>query len=174
MLPVSGLLIVLLVLICFSAFFSASEAALIALNKVRLRHMMENKKRGAGRVYGLVSRMDKLIATILIGNNLVNTAIAAIGTLIFTHWFGERDGVIIGTVVISVILILFGELTPKILATNHPEGVAFTLRHAVSFFFRLLGPVAYVLTLASNGFIRLIGGNPHARSPLVTEGRAGE
>ncbi|MBI2095154.1 MAG: DUF21 domain-containing protein [Candidatus Omnitrophica bacterium] len=169
MLPISGLLVVLLVLVCFSAFFSASEAALIALNKVRLRHMLENKKRGAGRVYGLVSRMDKLIATILVGNNLVNTAIAAIGTLIFTHWFGERAGVIIGTIVISVILILFAELTPKILATNHPEGVAFTVRHAVSFFIRLFGPLAYVLTLASNGFIRLIGGNPHARSPLVTE-----
>src|SRR3989338_6813223 len=174
MLPIPGLLIALLVLVCFSAFFSASEAALIALNKVRLRHMLENKKSGSGRVYGLVSRMDKLIATILIGNNLVNTAIAAIGTLIFTHWFGERDGVIIGTIVISVILILSCELTPTILATNHPEGVAFTLRHAVSFFIRLFGPLAYVLTLASNGFIRLIGGDPYARSPRSGERRVGE
>ncbi len=80
----SNLLIVLAVLFLFSAFFSGAEAALIALNKVRLRHLVEQKKRGAKRVHGLVSRMDRLIATILVGNSLVNTGIAAIATVILT------------------------------------------------------------------------------------------
>src|SRR3989338_9163775 len=165
----STLLIILVVLFLFSAFFSASEAALIALNKVRLRHLMERKRRGAGRIYGLVSRMDRLIATLLVGNNLVNTAIAAIGTYIFTQLFGAGKGLLIATFGITVVMVIFGELTPKIFATNHPEGVAFFGRHLVSFLIFLLTPITKVLTVISNGVIRLMGGNPHHRSPLVTE-----
>ena len=129
--PVSTLVSILIVLFCFSAFFSASEAALIAINKVRLRHLVENKKRGARRIHRLVSRMDKLIATILVGNNLANTAIAAIATSILTEMLGPGKGLLVATLVITVILIIFGELTPKVFATNHPEGVAFFGRHLV-------------------------------------------
>ncbi|MBI4352725.1 MAG: DUF21 domain-containing protein [Candidatus Omnitrophica bacterium] len=163
------LLVILLALFVLSAFFSASEASLIALNKVRLRHLLEKGKRGARRVYGLVSRMDKLIATILVGNNLVNTAIAAIATIIFTQIFGPGAGLIIATFFITVLLVIFAELIPKILATNHPEGTAFLARHLVSFFIFILSPVSGLLAAVSNGFIRLFGGNPYHRSPLVTE-----
>ena len=166
---ISTLLIIVFVLFFFSALFSASEAALISLNKVRLRHMVEKQKRGARRVYGFISRMDKLIATILVGNSLVNTAIAAIATIILTHIFGDKKGVVISTVLVTVILVIFGELTPKILATNQPERMSFFVRHLVSFFMFVLGPIADFLTLISNGMIRLLGGNPHHRSPIVTE-----
>ena len=169
MISFSTLAIVLTLLFLFSAFFSASEAALIALNKVRLRHLVEKKKRGAKRVWKLVSRMDKLIATILIGNSLVNTAVAAIATVIFTGVFGAGKGLLVATFATTIVLVIFGELTPKIFATNHPEGVSFFFRHLVSFFIHLFGPIAGFLTWISNGFIRLLGGNPHARSPLVTE-----
>lgn len=166
----TSLLIVLLVLICFSAFFSASEAALIAVNKIRLRHMMEEKRKGAARIYRLIGRMDKLIATILIGNTLVNTAIASISTLIFTHLFGEHEwGIVTATVVTTAVLVIFCELTPKIIATNRPEGTAFLFRHAIDFFITAFAPVTDLLTMISNGLIRLGGGNPHHRSPLVTE-----
>ncbi len=166
---VSALIITLVVLILFSAFFSAAEAALIALNKVRLRHYIENKKRGARRVYGLVSRMDKLIATILVGNSLVNTAVASIATYIFTKAFGVEQGLVATTLLVTVVLVIFGELTPKIMATNHPERFSFWSRHAISFFIFILTPITNCLTAISNGFIRLLGGNPHHRSPLVTE-----
>ncbi len=152
-----------------SAFFSASEAALIALNKIRLRHMMEKKKVGARRVYGLVSRMDKLIATILVGNNIVNSAIASIFAIIFAHYFKEGQALLLTTVVTTVFLVIFGELAPKIFATNHPEGVAFFGRHLISFFIWILTPVTFVLTKISNAVIRLMGGNPHHRSPMITE-----
>ncbi len=165
----STLLIVLVVFFLFSALFSASESALIALNKIRLRHLVEQKRRGAQRVYSLISRMDKLIATILVGNNLVNTGIAAIGTLIFTHFFGEGKGLILATIFVTIALVIFGELTPKIFATNHPEGVSFFVRHIISFFIKILTPVTHLLTAISNGLIRVLGGNPHYRSPLVTE-----
>jgi putative hemolysin len=160
---------VLVGLLILSAFFSASETSLIALNRVRIRHMMEKKKRGARRVYGLLSQMDRLIATLLIGNNLVNTAIASIATVILTGYFSEQKAILVGTVLITFIIVIFGELTPKIFATNHPEGVAFMVRHLVSLFITVCGPITKILTWVSNGIIRLFGGNPHHRSPLVTE-----
>ncbi len=167
--PLSTQLIILFVLLVFSAFFSASEAALIALNKVRLRHMIEKKKPGAKRIFGLLSRMDRLIATILVGNNLVNTAFAAISTIILTHYLGGGAGLVYSTLIITVFVVIFGELIPKIFATNHPEGVSFFGRHLVTFFIFILTPVTKVLTWISSGVIRLFGGNPHHRSPLVTE-----
>jgi putative hemolysin len=167
----STLLIALVVCIVLSAFFSGSEAALIALNKVRLRHMMEKDKKGASRVYKLVSRMDRLIATILMGNTLVNTAIAAITTILFTRYLGvnEGQGLLLTTVVTTIFLVIFCELTPKVFATNHPEKTAFLFRHFIDFLIHLMSPVTQVLTLISNAVIRLLGGNPHHRSPLVTE-----
>lgn len=166
----STLLVVLLALFFFSAFFSASEAALIALNKVRLRHLLESKKRGAARIYRLVSRMDQLIATILVGNNLVNTGIAAISTVLFAQFFkSESVTLVVATMVTTVMLVIFGDLIPKILATNHPEGTAFLVRHLIDFFILIFRPVTRLLTLISSGFISLFGGNPHYRSPLVTE-----
>lgn len=170
MLPFTSLLVVLAALMLFSAFFSASESALIALNKVRLRHMMEKKKPGAGRIYKLVSRMDKLIATILVGNNLVNAAIAAISTVIFSRILsGEGSSLAAATIASTVVIVIFCDLTPKVLATNHPEGTAFLFRHLIDFHISLLSPITNMLTWISNGVIRLLGGNPHHRSPLITE-----
>lgn len=165
----TSLIIIIITLVLFSAFFSASEAALIAINKVRLRHWVEKKKTGAHRVYGLISRMDKLIATMLVGNNLINTAIAAITTSIFTQMFGPGQGLIYATLLITFTLVIFGEFVPKVMATNHPERVAFWGRHLISILIWVLTPVTFVLTKISNGAIRMLGGNPHHRSPLVTE-----
>ena len=163
------ILIVLVILFFLSAFFSGAETALIAVNKVRLRHLMEKKKRGAKRLYSIVSRMDKFIATILLGNNLVNTAFASIATLLISHAFGERNAMVYGTIFITLILVIFAELTPKVVATNHPEGVAFLVRHLVSILIWVMHPFTRMMTWVSNGVIRLFGGNPHHRSPLVTE-----
>ena len=163
------LLTVLLVLFVISAFFAAAEAALIALNKVRLRHLVEQNKRGAKRLYKIVSRMDRFIATILVGNNLVNTAIAAISTVLITRLFGEQNALIYGTIFITLFIVIFCELAPKTIATNHPESVAFFVRHLVSFLIVLFQPLANLMTFFSHAVIRLFGVNPHHRSPLVTE-----
>ena len=165
----SPLVIILVLLVVFSFFFSASEAALIALNKVRLRHLLEQKKPGARRVYGLISRMDKLIATILIGNSFVNTAIASIATVLFGQYWRQEEALVVSTIVVTLFLVVFCELTPKILATNHPEGTSFLVRHLISVFINVFRPITALLTWISNGLIKLFGGNPHYRSPLVTE-----
>ncbi len=170
MLPIHSTFIIILgVLILFSAFFSASETALIALNKVRLRHMIENKRPGAKRIYGILSRMDKFIATILVANNLCNTAIATISTAIMTYYFGVGEGLVYATLLITAFIVIFCDLIPKVFATSHPEGVAFFARHILAFMIFLLTPITRVLTWISSGIIRAFGGNPHHRSPLVTE-----
>jgi len=168
----STLLTVLAVMLCFSAFFSASEAALISLNKVRLRHWMAEKRHGSQRIWRMVTRLDKVIATILVGNNLVNTGIAAIITVLFARLFGGEEGgitVAVATVVTTVVLVIFGDLIPKVIATNHPERIAFLFRHLIEFFILAFSPLAWFLTWVGNGIIRILGGNPHHRSPLVTE-----
>lgn len=169
MITQSVLIVVLIVLFFVSAFFAAAEAALIALNKVRLRHLVEAKKRGAKRLYNIVSRMDKFIATILVGNNFVNTAIASISTLLIAEQFGEQNAMIYGTIFITLFIVILCELAPKTIATNHPEGTAFFVRHLVSALIFVFQPVTNMLTWASNGVIRFFGANPHHRSPLVTE-----
>lgn len=163
------ILTILFLLVFLSAFFSGSEAALISVNKIRLRHMMEQKKRGAQRVYSLVSHMDRLIATILIGNNLVNTALATLATYLFTQYLGPGPGLLAATFLITIVLIIFCDLTPKVVATNHPERVAFAVRHLMGMLITIFLPLTRLLTLISNGFIRMLGGNPNARSPLLTE-----
>jgi CBS domain containing-hemolysin-like protein len=132
--------------------------------------MMEKKKSGAARVYRLASRRDKLIATMLIGNNLVNTAIASIITIIFARFFHEEGtGLILATVSATVVIVIFGDMIPKVMATNHPEGTAFLFRYFIDFLIKIFSPLSWLLTVVSNFFIRLLGGNPHHRSPLVTE-----
>ena len=165
----NSLIAILVVLLFLSAVFSASEAALISINKIRLRHMLEKKQRGARRVYGIVQRMDKFIATILAANSLANTAIASIATVLIAEHFGQQNALIYGTIFVTIFLVIFCELTPKIIATNHPEGVAFFVRHFISFLLQIFKPITVLLTWVSNGFIRILGGNPHARSPLITE-----
>lgn len=159
----------LAVLVILSAVLSATEAAYISLNKIRLQHLREKKTRGSERVYRLVARMEELITAILIFNNLVNTAIAAISTLISVRVFGEQWGILIATFAVTGLLIILCESTPKIFATNHPEFVAFSLRHIAQTLVMVALPLVRVATGISNALIKLFGGKPKFRTPLVTE-----
>lgn len=163
------LAILLVSLFLLSAIFSGSEAAYISINKIRLRHLREKKARGAEHVYHLISHMDELITTILVCNNLVNTAIVAIATTIFVRYLGPEWGILASTVVVTVVLLIFCETTPKIFSTQHQELVAFGFRHMMSFCIVVFKPVVGVSTRISRGLIRLFGGHPRRRAPLVTE-----
>lgn len=163
------LLIILGVLTVLSAVFSGTEAGFISLNKIRLRHLREKKTRGAERVYRLVAHLDELITTILICNNLVNTAIASISTVLFIRILGPEWGVFASTIIVTAFLIILCESTPKIFATNHPELVVFGLRHVASWLVMAFMPLVRVANVVSRVLIRLFGGRPRFRAPLVTE-----
>lgn len=110
--------------ITLSAYFSATETAFSALNKTRLKAMSENGNHKALLALRLSENYDQLISTILIGNNIVNIAVASIGTLLFVDLLGEEIGATISTIVITIVVLIFGEVTPKSIAKDHPEKFA--------------------------------------------------
>ena len=114
-----ALLISLLILLLVSAFFSAAETGMMSLNRYKLRHLAKSKNRGALRVQKLLQRPDRLLGLILIGNNLVNILASSIGTLLAIRLFGGY-GIVIATTLLTLIILIFAEVTPKTLAALNP------------------------------------------------------
>ena len=129
------LIIALVFLVACSAFFSASETAFSSLNQIRLKSRAEDGDASAARVLAMAEKYDKLLSTILIGNNIVNIAAASIGTILFTRALGAERGATMSTIVLTIVVLIFGEVTPKSLAKEMPETVA----TAVSPMLHLLG-----------------------------------
>ena len=119
-----GVLLILIILAGFSFFFSAAETSIIGLSRIRLRHMLQQGIKRAQSIHRLVTKLDKVIAAILIGNNIVNIAISSIVTGIFVQVYGYHWGVVASTFVTTLILLIFCEVTPKILSAKHAEKVA--------------------------------------------------
>lgn len=128
----------------------------MTLNRYRLRHLQRSGHRGAKRAAKLLERPDRLIGVILFGNNLVNIAAASITTLIGYRLYGDA-GVAIATVMLTVAILLFSEVTPKTLAAIHPERIAFPAAYVYGPLLRLFYPIVYIINLLANGLLRLIG-----------------
>ena len=110
--------------VIMSGYFSATETAFSSLNRTRLKAMAENGSKKADLTLRLADNYDKLISTILIGNNIVNIAVASIGTIVFSKLLGQELGAAVSTAVVTVAVLIFGEITPKSLAKDHPEKFA--------------------------------------------------
>ncbi|WGL16596.1 HlyC/CorC family transporter [Microbulbifer bruguierae] len=152
-----GLLFALIgLLIVISAFFSSSETSMMALNRYRLRHQAKSGHRGAKRAMDLLSRPDKLIGAILIGNNLVNILATAIATILFTRLYGEA-GLGYATIALTLAILIFAEVTPKTIAALHPEKVAFPASVVLQPLMWLLAPFVWLVGSISNGLARLVG-----------------
>jgi len=164
-----GIFFVLFILACLSFFFSASETAIIALSKIRLRHMLAKGVKRAQSIQRLITKLDKFIAAILIGNNFVNIALSAFVTSIFVQIFGYRWGVITATFVTTFFVLVFCEITPKILATKHTEKIALLISPIMELFIKVFHPLIRFFTDLSNLILKLIGITPPKRSPLITE-----
>ena len=158
-------LILMFVLICLSAFFSASETAYSSLNRVRLKSMAERGERGAARALKLCNRYDDLLSTILVGNNLVNIAMASLGTVLFVRWIGD-SGVSVSTAVITVLVLIFGEITPKSIAKETPERFAIGTGALLSIFLFLLTPVNKLFGLWKSWLCRLF---KFEEEPAITQ-----
>ncbi|MDQ7984190.1 HlyC/CorC family transporter [Pseudomonas sp. G34] len=166
-----GLLIGLLVLLlACSAFFSSSETGILSLNRYRLRHKAKEGHRGAKRVSKLLSRPDRLLGTILIGNNFVNILASSIATVLAIKLYGEA-GIAIATIGLTVALLIFGEITPKTLAALHPEKIAYPASLPLQVLLKLFYPLVISLGWISNGLLRLLGVDPATKNDdaLTTE-----
>lgn len=138
----SILILVLVILVMFSSFFSATETAFSSANKIRLKNMAENDKR-AKKALVLADDYDQLLSTILVGNNIVNIAATAIATVLFTRIYGDT-GATISTVIMTVVVLVFGEVTPKSIAKEAPERFCLAVVTPISFFKTILKPVNWL------------------------------
>ncbi len=155
--PLSILFSALFFLIIFSAFFSSSETGMMSLNRYRLRHMVKQGHKGAKRSSKLLARTDRLIGVILIGNNLVNNAAAVVATLIAQQIWTENPemGVTIATILLTLLVLIFAEVTPKTIAANHPEKIAFPASYLLQPLLWVLMPFVWVVNGIANFLIRL-------------------
>ncbi|GGI69300.1 HlyC/CorC family transporter [Shewanella gelidii] len=152
----SALLFFLFILILISAYFSGSETAMMTLNRYRLRHLASNNHKGALRASKLLERPDRLIGLILIGNNLVNILASAIATIIGIRLWGDV-GVAIATGALTLVVLIFAEVTPKTIAALHPERIAFPSSFLLRGLLIVLLPLVKTVNLITSGFLRLFG-----------------
>ncbi len=151
------LLLAFVVLLLFSAFFSISETSMMALNRYRLKHLARTGNRGAILASQLLQRTDKLLGVILLGNNLANTAAAALGTVIAFRVLGENEwAVTITTAAVTFFLLVFSEITPKVIGATYPERIAFVVSYVLSPLLRVVYPLVWFINLFSGALLWLL------------------
>ena len=148
------LVIFLTILIMMSGFFSATETAFSSLNKIRLKNLATTGNKRANLALSLVESYDKVLSTILIGNNIVNIVSASISTIIFVNIFGDA-GIPISTFVMTILVLLFGEISPKSLAKEAPETFAMFSSPVLRFLILIFSPLNYLFSLWQNIITRL-------------------
>ena len=156
-------LVLLVICLISSAFFSGTETAFVSLQRVRVEHLVENKIRGAKRVSRIIARPEKLLSTVLFGNTLVNTAAAAIATALAIYFWGER-GVVYATLGLTAFLLVFTETTPKTIAAQHAERISLLSVRVLEVITWLFIPFVFVLGWIATAFSRLFGGTAAAKS----------
>ena len=152
------LLPLLILLVALSAFFSSAETAFLSLQRVQLEHAVREGSSGARRVSRLLETPARLLAAILVGNNLVNTAAAAVGTVIVIELFGEGGSVAVATFAIAILLIVFGEVGPKTIALNHNFALSRVYALPLSVWSIATRPALFVLDRVSRIFLAVFGG----------------
>jgi Mg2+/Co2+ transporter CorB len=160
-LPLGTLFGVLLLLIALSGFFSGSETALMTLNRYRLRHLADGGHGGAVRANRLLQRPDRLIGLILLGNNFVNILASSIATVIALRLGGE-GAIALAAAVLTLVILIFAEVTPKTLAALRPDRLAYPSAYVYGPLLKLLYPLVWVVNIIANSLLRLMGVSPEA------------
>jgi Mg2+/Co2+ transporter CorB len=154
--PLGSLYTALFILIILSGFFSSSETGLMAINRYRLKHLANHGHRGARLAQNLLTRPDRLIGLILLGNNMINILAASIATVIAMRLFGD-NGIWISTLVMTVVVLIFAEVAPKTVAALHPEKVAFPASYVLVVLLKLLNPVVWLVNSFANLLLKPFG-----------------
>ncbi|MDP3488240.1 MAG: CNNM domain-containing protein, partial [Bacillota bacterium] len=147
----------LVLLILASAYFSAIETALMSLGRLRVRHLVDEGVSGAKRVERLLKKPGRLLGTILIGNNLVNIAATSLATLLTISYYGEGTGVGVATVGMTLIILVFGEITPKTYALHHSQKLSLKLSSSLSVLYAIFCPLSSLLEKVSRSLLWVVG-----------------
>lgn len=148
-------IIIIVLMITFSAFFSASETAISSVNRIRLKNMAENGNRGAARALKILGKYDKALTTILIGNNIVNITCSSIATVVCIAVVGEQYGSLVSTIVTTIVVLIFGEVMPKSIAKDHAEPIAIGVSAVISFLMLIFTPFSAFFILLKKGIAKL-------------------
>lgn len=160
-------IILMVVFLAGSAFFSAAETALMTLSKIRIKQLVESDVKGSKRIEKLLSEPNKLLSTILIGNNVVNIGASSLMTSLAIEAFGNT-GVGIATGAMTLLILIFGEITPKSLAAENAEKISFLVAPFIAGLSFLLTPIIFVLSKITGGLVRLLGGKSTDHQPFIT------
>lgn len=168
--PISALAAFLFFLICLSGFFSSSETGMMSINRYRLKHKAQSGHKGARRTLTMLQRPDRLIGIILIGNNFVNILASSIATVIALRVFDE-NAIAISTGLLTLVILIFAEVTPKTLAAIKPERIAYPASYILTPLLYLLYPLVSLVNVISNTLLNTIGINSGEGSSSETLSR---
>jgi CBS domain containing-hemolysin-like protein len=161
-------ILIISVLIALSGFFSGSEAALLSVSRIRIRHLADAGNKNARIVVSLLDNPEQFLTAILIGNNIVNITASILAANAALNIFGD-SGIAIATGTMTLFILVFGEVFPKTLAQRHSESVSLQIARPIRLIISLLSPVVWVLTEFVNSLIVFLGGKERVRHPFVTE-----
>ena len=161
-------LLILILLLCLSAFFSSAETALLSISQVRIRTLVDEGNKRAVTLDRVVSNKSKMLSAILIGNNVVNLSASSLITSLVIKNFGNAY-VGIATGIITLLILIFGEISPKTMATLQAEKVALKVAGIISVLMKILTPVIFIVNLLAGGVLRLMGVDPNAKTDTITE-----
>lgn len=160
--------VILFILLSISAFFSAAETALTSISKVRVRHLKEEGVKGASVLEKLISEPKKLLSTVLVVNNIVNIAATSISTSVMVGLFGSQ-GVAWATAIMTVLILVFGEVTPKTLASNNKEGVSLAVAKILNLSIVIFAPLVFLINLMTTLIFKILRIEDDDPKSLVTE-----
>ena len=164
----TGQLIAILILLCLSAFFSSSETALTTVNQIRMRTLADNGDKRAARVLHVTGNPGKMLSAILIGNNIVNLSASSISTSLAIHLFGNT-GAGIATGILTFLILIFGEVTPKTMATIKADSMSLTVAAPIGLLMKILTPVIFIINKLSLGLMFLLHVNIKDAQKKMTE-----
>ena len=163
--PLSALALTLVVLLALSAFFSLSETAMMASNRFRLRHMAQSGHPGARKALDLLAHTDRMLGVILLGNNLVNSAAATLVSVIAIELFGDSEWALgAGTLAVTFSILVFSEITPKIIGATHADRLALLLGYVLTPLLRLFHPAVWFINLFAGALLKLLHLSPRPES----------
>ncbi len=161
-------LVLILICLLLTALFCSSETAFFSLQKIRVEHLVNTQVKGAGRVARVIQRPDRLLSIILLGTNLAMTAAAALATALAIRYLPEEQGVLIATIGITIIILIFSEIIPKTIATQHAERLSLAYARPIEVLSWLFTPFVVALSWIASRFSKLVGGTPVPKA-LVTD-----
>ena len=161
-------IIILLILLLLSAFFSSAETALTTVNKHRMRALANQGNKKAARVLSMIEKPEKMLSAILIGNNIVNIASSSIATTLFIALLGS-SGASVATIILTVVLLIFGEITPKTLASGNPERFACAVAPVIRMLTIVLTPIVFIINVLAGLFIKILTRGKNNDKSAMTE-----